>query len=169
MPAAGRLARATGMASVTRRRLGGCVARDAGHVHCMTDTALESLSAAIDRIDPAFAHRAVGELSVALGALAVVAPSRTAALFGVRSIDKAVPLLVRMVGVRNATAGLRTLQAEGDDLDAALRAGLVFGVVDTLAVLLAVRKGVLSKSAALGALAVLGAVAVLGVAASHDD
>jgi hypothetical protein len=139
----------------------------------MTDTALESLSTAlsrgIDRIDPDFAHRAVGELSLALGALAVVAPSRTAALFGVRSVDKAVPLLVRMVGVRNATAGLRTLQAEGEDLDSALRAGLVFGAVDVVAVLLAARKGVLSKSAALGALVVLGGIAVLGVAASRDD
>ena len=135
----------------------------------MTDTALESLSDVIARIDPEFAHRAVGELSLALGALAVVAPSRTAALFGVRSVDKAVPLLVRMVGVRNATAGLRTLQAEGEDLDSALRAGLVFGIVDSLAVLLAVRKGVLSKSAAAGALAVLGGIAVLGIAASRDD
>ena len=135
----------------------------------MTDTTLETLSAAIDRIDPDFAHRAVGELSLALGTLAVVAPSRTAALFGVRTLDPAVPLLVRMVGVRNATAGLRTLQSEGEDLESALRAGLIFGVIDTVAVLLAVRKGVLSKSAALGALAALAGIAVLGVAASRDD
>ena len=39
-----------------------------------------------------------------------------AGLFGVKSVDNAVPLLVRMVGIRNALAGLRTLQAEDDDL-----------------------------------------------------
>ncbi len=64
----------------------------------MTDTAaLESLSDAIDQIDPDFAHQAVSWISVGLGGLAVVAPRRTAALFGVKSIDNAVPLLVRMV------------------------------------------------------------------------
>ena len=132
------------------------------------DSALASLSAAIDRIDPEFAHQAVGNLSVALGSLAVVAPRTTAALFGVRSIDRAVPLLVRMVGVRNATAGVRTLQAEGDELTKALQAGLVLGAVDVVAVLLAARKGVLSKKAAVAVLALLGGIAVLGVAASRD-
>lgn len=134
----------------------------------MTDTALSSLSAAIDRIDPEVAHQAVGGLSVALGALAVIAPRRTAALFGVRSIDRAVPLLVRMIGVRNATAGVRTLQAEGDDLTRALQAGLVLGAVDVTAVLLAARKGVLTRKAALGVLTLLAGIAVLGVAAGRD-
>ena len=134
----------------------------------MTDTDLAPLSAVLDRIDPEVAHAAVGSLSMALGALAVVAPRRTAALFGVRSIDPAVPLLVRMVGVRNATAGVRTLQAEGDDLTRALQAGLVLGAVDVAAVLLATRKGVLSKKAAFAVLTVLAGIAVLGVAASRD-
>ena len=138
----------------------------------MTDTTLASLSAAasdaLDAIDPEFAHQAVGGLSFALGALAVVAPRSTASLFGVRSIDPALPLLVRMIGVRNATAGLRTLQAEGEELTNALRAGLVLGVVDVAAVLLAARKGVLSKKAAAAVLAVLGGIAVLGVAANRD-
>jgi len=135
----------------------------------MTDTAaLESLSDAIDQIDPAFAHQAVGWISVGIGGLAVVAPRRTAALFGVKSLDSAVPLLVRMVGVRNALAGVRTLQAEDDDLRGALNAGLVLGVVDATAVLLAVRRGAMTKSSALGALLVLGGIAVLGVAASRD-
>jgi len=134
----------------------------------MTDTALSSLSTVIDRIDPEVAHQAVGGLSVALGSLAVLAPRTTARAFGVRSIDPALPLLVRMVGVRNATAGVRTLQAEGDDLTRALQAGLVLGAVDVAAVLLAVRKGALSKKAAFGVLLVLGGIAVLGVAASRD-
>ena len=146
--------------------------RLAGHGTGMTDPTLASLSAAasdaVDRIDPEFAHQAVGGLSVALGALAVVAPRSTAALFGVRSLDPAVPLLVRMVGIRNATAGVRTLQAEGEQLTDALRAGLVLGAVDVAAVLLAVRRGVLSKKAALAALALLGGIAVLGVAANRD-
>ena len=134
----------------------------------MTDTAIESLSDVIDQIDPDFAHSAVSWLSIGLGSLAVVAPRRTATLFGVRSLDTAVPLLVRMVGVRNALAGVRTLQAEDDDLRRALSAGLVLGAVDATAVLLAARRGAMSKGSALGALAVLAGIAVLGVAASRD-
>jgi hypothetical protein len=135
----------------------------------MTDTAaLESLSDAIDTIDPEFAHQAVSWISVGLGGLAVVAPKRTAALFGVRSIDNALPLLVRMVGVRNALAGMRTLQAEDDDLRRALKAGLVVEAVDATAVLLAARRGAMSKGSAVAALLVLGGIAVLGVAASRD-
>ena len=143
--------------------------RDVGHLTGMTDTAaLESLSDAIDQIDPEFAHQAVSWISVGLGGLAVVAPRRTAALFGVRSVDNALPLLVRMVGVRNALAGLRTLQAEDDDLRRALSAGLVVGAVDAAAVVLAARRGALSKGSAVAALLVLGGIAVLGVAASRD-
>lgn len=143
--------------------------RGVGHLTGMTDTAaLESLSDAIDKIDPEFAHQAVSWISVGLGGLAVVAPKRTAALFGVRSVDNALPLLVRMVGVRNALAGLRTLNAEDDDLRRALSAGLVVGAVDATAVLLAARRGAMSKGSAVAALLVLGGIAVLGVAASRD-
>ena len=139
----------------------------------MTDTAaLESLSAsvsdAIDQIDPDFAHQALSWISIGLGGLAVVAPARTAGLFGVKSVDTAVPLLVRMIGVRNALAGVRTMQAEGDDLRRALSAGLVLGAVDATAVVLAARRGAMTKGSALGALLVLGGIAVLGVAASRD-
>ncbi len=134
----------------------------------LTEKALASLRDAIDGIDPDFAHQAVGRVSVALGALAVVAPRQTAALFGVRSVDPALPLLVRMIGIRNATAGAATLRAEGDDLSRALQAGLVLGVVDVAALVLAARKGVLTKKAAARALLVLGAIAVLGIAARRD-
>ena len=135
----------------------------------MTDTAaLESLSDAIDQIDPEFAHQALSWVSIGLGGLAVVAPRRTAALFGVKSADTAVPLLVRMVGVRNALAGLRTLQSQDDDLRRALSAWLVLGAVDATAVVLAARRGAMTKSSALGVLLVLGGIAVLGVAASRD-
>jgi hypothetical protein len=135
----------------------------------MTDTvALQSLSRAIDEIDPAFAHQAVGWVSVGLGGLALVAPKRTAGLFGVTSADAAVPLLVRMIGVRNGLAGLNTLQSCDDDLKRALQAGLALGVVDAAAVLLAARRGVMSKGSAVAALLVLGGIAVLGVAASRD-
>ena len=138
----------------------------------MTDTTFETtlatLSDAVDAIDPDFAHQAVGWLSIGLGSLAVLAPQRTAGLFGVRSVDNAVPLLVRMVGVRNALAGLRTLQAEDDDLRRALSAGLVLGAVDATAVVLAARRGAMTKGSALGVLLVLGGIAVLGVAASRD-
>jgi len=131
----------------------------------MTSSRSSSLT---DRIDPETAASAVGGLSLALGALAVVAPSKTAAAFGVRSVDGAVPLLVRMVGVRNAVAGIRTLQADASDRPRALQAGLVLGSVDAAAVLLAARRGALSKKAAVAALIVLGAIAVLGVAAAED-
>jgi hypothetical protein len=129
----------------------------------MTSTALNPLT-----LDPATAGTVVGGLSVALGALAVVAPVRTASAFGVRTGSPAVPLLVRMVGVRNAVAGVRTLQADEHDRAKALQAGLVLGAVDMAAVLLAARRGALSKKAAAAALVVLAGIAALGVAAGRE-
>ena len=134
----------------------------------MTDSAVSSLTTALDDLDPETARQAVGGLSVGLGALAVVAPGRTAALFGLRQRSGPVPLLVRMIGVRNAVAGMRTLQADEADRTRALQAGLALGVVDATAVLLAARKGVLSKKAAAGALVLLAGIAALGVVASRD-
>ena len=131
----------------------------------MTSSALSSLTSSVD---PATAARAVGSLSVALGSLAVVAPSRTAAAFGVRSDSPAVPLLVRMVGIRNAVGGVRTLQADETDRARALQAGLALGLVDAAAVVLAARRGALSRKAAAAALAVLAGIAVLGIAAGRD-
>ena len=55
-----------------------------------------------------------------------------------------------------------------DDLRRALSAGLVLGAVDATAVILAARRGAMSKGSALGALLVLGGIAALGVAASRD-
>jgi hypothetical protein len=134
----------------------------------MSDTALAPLSAAVDQIDPELAHQLVGQVSVGLGALAVIAPTTTARLFGITAGPTAIPLLVRMVGVRNLTGGVRTLQAQGPELERALRAGLVLGVVDATAVVLAARKGLISKKAAVGALTLLGGLAVLGVAARRE-
>ena len=118
------------------------------------------------------ARDAVGALSVALGALAVVAPRRTAQVFGVKGSAAptydVVPLLVRMIGVRNATMGLRTLQSDGDEQVRALKAGLAVGVVDSVAVLAAWRSGALSRRAAVGALVLLAAIAALGVAAGRE-
>jgi hypothetical protein len=115
---------------------------------------------------------AVGALSVALGVLAVVAPRRTAKAFGVKGSSvptyDVVPLLVRMIGVRNATMGLRTLQSEGDEQVRALKAGLAVGAVDGVAVLAAWRSGALSRRAAVCALALLAGIAALGVAAGRE-
>lgn len=139
----------------------------------MTSSSVSSLSGAASRtaasrIDPQQAQQAVGAISVGLGSLAVLAPSWTARAFGVPATS-AVPLLVRMVGVRNATAGVRTLQAQGDDeRRTALKAGLVLGAVDVAAVVLAARKGALSKAAAARALLLLAAIAALGVAAGRE-
>jgi hypothetical protein len=115
------------------------------------------------------ARNAVGAVSAALGALAVVAPLRTAAAFGVRDRTAAGALLVRMIGVRNATMGLRTLQATGAEQRAAVQAGLVVGVVDSAALLVAARRGVVSRRAAAVGLLVLGLIAGAGYAATLED
>jgi len=60
-----------------------------------------------------YARMAVGGLSVALGAAAAVAPGPTARAFGLTDSGPGQPLLVRMVGVRNATMGAATLAASG--------------------------------------------------------
>lgn len=116
------------------------------------------------------ARNAVGGVSAALGALAVLAPLKTAAAFGVQDRTAAGgALLVRMLGVRNLTMGLRTLQATGEDQRRAVQAGLAVGVVDTAALLLAARRGVLSKRAAAVGLLVLGLLAGAGYAATLED
>jgi len=120
-------------------------------------------------LDKEQARNAVGTLSVALGAAAVLAPRLTATGFGVRAPGGALPLLVRMVGVRNAVMGVHTLQATGDAQARAVQAGLAVGAVDALAVLAAARKGVMSKKAAFAVLVVLGGIAALGVVAGQED
>lgn len=120
-------------------------------------------------LDAEQARNAVGAVSLGLGSLAVLAPQSAARLFGVRGTGGAGSLLVRMVGVRNATMGLRTLQATGDEQRRALQAGLAVGAVDVLALLLAARKGVISKRAAVAGAIVLGAIAALGVAGGLED
>ena len=121
-------------------------------------------------IDREQARTAVGGLSVGLGALAVLAPGTTASLLGVKDArGGSGPLLVRMVGVRNAVMGLRTLQASGDEQRRALQAGFVVGAVDAAAVLVAAAKGSISKKAATGVLLLLGAIAAAGVLAAAED
>ena len=120
-------------------------------------------------LDREQARNAVGTLSVALGAAAVLAPRLVAGGFGVRVPGGALPLLVRMVGVRNVVMGVHTVQATGDDQAKAVQAGLAVGAVDALAVLMAVRKGAMSKKAALAVLVVLGGIAALGVVAAQED
>ena len=118
-------------------------------------------------LDRDTARNAVGAVSVALGAAAVLAPRTTAAGFGVPA-DGALPLLVRMFGVRNAVMGLRTLEATGDEQAKAVQAGFVVGAVDVVAVLAAWRAGLITRRAALGTIVVLGAIAGLGVVAAQD-
>ena len=119
-------------------------------------------------LDREQARNAVGAVSVALGAAAVLAPRTTAGAFGVKA-GGSLPLLVRMVGVRNAVMGLRTLEATGDEQAKAVQAGFVVGAVDAVAVLAAWRAGLISRRAALGVLVVLGALAALGVVAAEED
>jgi len=136
-----------------------CAARAAGHCTAMTTLTVE--------LDKEQARNAVGAVSVALGAAAVLAPRTTAGAFGVRA-GGALPLLVRMVGVRNAVMGLRTLEATGDEQARAVQAGFVVGAVDAVAVLAAWRAGLVTRKAALGVLLVLGGIAALGAAAAKD-
>ena len=128
-------------------------------------SAMTTLTVELDREQ---ARNAVGAVSVALGAAAVLATRTTAGAFGVRA-GGALPLLVRMVGVRNAVMGLRTLQATGDEQARAVEAGFVVGAVDAVAVLAAWRAGLVSRCAALGVLVVLGAIAALGAVAAAED
>lgn len=118
-------------------------------------------------IDRDTARNAVGAVSVALGAAAVLAPRTTAGAFGVPA-DGAVPLVMRMMGVRNAVMGLRTLEATGDEQAKAVQAGFVVGAVDVVAVLAAWRAGLITRRAALAAIVVLGAIAGLGAVAAAD-
>lgn len=74
------------------------------------------------------ARNAVGALSVALGGVALVLPRETAGAFGVDRTAGPVPLLVRMIGVRNVTMGVRTLQSSGDEQARTLKAGFVASV-----------------------------------------
>ena len=118
-------------------------------------------------IDRDTARNAVGAVSVALGAAAVLLPRTTAGGFGVPA-SGALPLLVRMVGVRNVVMGLRTLEATGEEQAKAVQAGFVVGAVDVVAVLAAWRAGLLGRRAALAAIVVLGAIAGLGAVATQD-
>lgn len=128
-------------------------------------SAMTTLTVELDREQ---ARNAVGAVSVALGAAAVLAPRTTARAFGVRA-GGALPLLVRMVGVRNAVMGLRTLQATGDEQARSVQAGFAVGAVDAVAVLAAWRAGLVSRRAALATLVVLGAIAALGAVAAAED
>ena len=128
-------------------------------------SAMTTLTVELDREQ---ARNAVGAVSVALGAAAVLAPRTTAGAFGVRA-GGALPLLVRMVGARNAVMGLRTLQATGDEQARSVQAGFFVGAVDAVAVLAAWRAGLVSRRAALGVLVVLGAIAGLGALAAVED
>lgn len=111
------------------------------------------------------AGTAVGALSVGLGALALAVPGPTAMALGLSpAANPALPLLVRMIGIRNTTMGLGLLTATAqEDRRRALQLGLAVGVADLTAVLLATRTRVLDTRAALVAAGMLGGIAALGV------
>lgn len=101
--------------------------------------------------------RAVGQLSVGLAAVAVVAPRRVARAGGVRTAgtDPAVPLLVRLNAARQLALGLALLTRRPVD---PLRSAALFlpvTAVDAGAVLLARRRGLLAPRSTAMALCVL--------------
>lgn len=114
---------------------------------------------------------AVGQLSVAFGALALAAPTATARVLGVDPRgNPALPLLVRLIGVRNTTMGLGLLLATSTaDRRRALQLGLAVGVSDVAATLLAGRSRVLQTRAEVIAVAILGGIAALGATALHQE
>lgn len=117
------------------------------------------------------AGTAVGALSVGLGSLALGLPGPTATALGLNAAaNPALPLLVRMIGIRNTTMGLGLLTATAqEDRRRALQLGLAVGVADVTAVLLATRTRVLDTRAALVAVGMLGGIAVLGVLALQQE
>lgn len=114
---------------------------------------------------------AVGQLSVGLGATALLLPAATARAFGVNpGLNPALPLLVRFVGIRNATMGAGLLAADSQESRTlALQLGLVVGMADLAATLLAARKKVLRPRALLVAAAVLGGIGALGIHALQTE
>lgn len=99
--------------------------------------------------------RAVGVVSVALGAVATVAPERVAAAGGVRDAGSpVVPLLVRLNAARQITVGLALLTRR---VPVGRASGLFLPLtaLDAAAVLSARRAGVLSGRSVVMALAVL--------------
>lgn len=118
-------------------------------------------------LTPAQATTAVGTTSLALGATAWLAPTAVARAFGVDpAANAALALLVRFVGVRNATMGAALLLADGDEEAArGIALGLVVGGFDALAATAAVRAGHLPPRSAVLAFGVIGAIAALGAVA----
>ena len=101
--------------------------------------------------------RVIGVASVTLAAAGLVAPRALAATAGVRDVSApTLPLLVRLAAARQASLGLALLTRA--DLDAHRAAGLFLPttVADAAAVLVAHRRGVLARRAAVASLVVLG-------------
>lgn len=136
------------------------------------DRATDALSSVSSpsSISPDDARTLVGGISVALGTAALLAPGSTARAFGVAgTANPALPLLVRFIGIRNATMGAGLLQAETRSAQRlATQLGLAVGAADVVALLLAARTGVLSRRSAVVGLVVLGGIAGLGYAALQD-
>lgn len=114
---------------------------------------------------------AVGQLSIGLGVTALLLPAVTARALGVDPRgNPALPLLVRFVGIRNATMGAGLLAADSpESRTLALQLGLVVGMADLAAALLAARRRVLRPRALLVAVAVLGGIGALGISALQTE
>lgn len=117
------------------------------------------------------AGEAVGQLSVGFGALALAAPTATARALGVDPLgNPALPLLVRLIGIRNTTMGLGLLTAASAvDRQRALQFGIAVGVSDLIATVLASRSRLLDARASVTAVAILGGIAALGGTALRQE
>jgi hypothetical protein len=101
--------------------------------------------------------RLVGQVSVGLGVVAVVAPRGVARAGGVRTADTdpVLPLLVRLNAARQLALGLALLTRRPADPRRSAALFLPITGVDAAAVLLARRRGLLAPRSTVMALAVL--------------
>lgn len=113
--------------------------------------------------------RAVGLVSVGLGAVATVAPARVAAAGGVREVSGPVlPLLVRLNAARQLSLGLALLSRRPTPVSRASGLFLPLTALDAAAVLAARRAGALEPRSARMALTVLATNVAVSVASRRS-
>ena len=113
--------------------------------------------------------RTVGVVSVALGALATVAPARVAAVGGVKDASGPVlPLLVRLVAARQVSLGIALLTRRPTPVVRASGLFLPVTALDAAAVLVARRAGALERRSTVMALCVLATNVAVRAAADRS-
>lgn len=120
-------------------------------------------------IDSDTARHALAGMRLAMGTSAILAPRMLGRAFGLDpERNPAAPLIARMFGARNVAIGIRLFDAQGEELDYWLQAGVAVDAFDAIAVVVARARGyVPTRTAVLGLAAALSAVAA-GVQAREN-